>query len=389
MSAVTTGGDATARFFDALPVRERLDDIVDGAAYTPVPDGWWIAAADIEGSTERIAAGGYKTVNLVGAAVIAAITNGLGHDRVPVQFGGDGAVAAIAPDAEVPVRRALAACARWAGAEFGIHLRTALQPVDAVRADGFDVAVARLRASDAVDYAMFAGGGVSAVERAMKAGSLAPVRDEGTEAPDLTGLSCRWTPARSRAGTIVSLVATATATATPRQVAKALGDIVSLLDRLPRGGHPIDEEGPGFAFPPQGLRLEAHASRGAAPLWRRRAGVFAETLIAWLFHRFSLSVGGFDARHYVRQTGRNADFRKFEDGLRVTVDCTPAVLGKLRRRLERARTDGVLRYGLVEQEEAVLTCIVPSVVADDHRHFVDGAGGGYAAAAARMHASPS
>ena len=389
---IATGQDAarddTARFFDALPVHDTPDALMVADAYVPVPDAWLIAAADIEGSTGLLEQGRYKTVNMVGAAVIAALMNALGHDRLPVQFGGDGAVAAVAPDAHAAVRAALASTARWARAEFAIVLRTALEPVEAVRGRGLDVRVARLRASDAVDYAMFDGGGVSDVEARMKAGTIGPVEDGGDAPPDLSGLSCRWTPARSRAGSIVSLVAVPQPGADPLGVARALRRIVRRLDRLPRGGHPIGEDGPGFAFPPEGLALEAHASRGASPLWRRKAGVLVETAIAWLFHRFRLSLGGFDAAAYVRQTGENADFRKFEDGFKATVDCPPAVRDALRGDLERARRAGLLRYGLVEQQEAVLTCIVPSVTGADHRHFVDGAGGGYAAAAAAMKMSP-
>jgi hypothetical protein len=31
-----------------------------------------------------------------------------------------------------------------------------------------------------------------------------------------------------------------------------------------------------------------------------------------------------------------------------------------------------------------MTCVVPSALTPDHMHFVDGAGGGYAAAASRL-----
>ncbi len=40
-----------------------------------------------------------------------------------------------------------------------------------------------------------------------------------------------------------------------------------------------------------------------------------------------------------------------------------------------------MRYGVAEQDAALMTCIVPSAMRDDHMHFLDGAGGGYALAA--------
>jgi hypothetical protein len=49
--------------------------------------------------------------------------------------------------------------------------------------------------------------------------------------------------------------------------------------------------------------------------------------------------------------------------------------------LERARVEGVADHGLHRQAAALMTCFVPSPLAHDHVHFVDGAGGGYAKAA--------
>jgi hypothetical protein len=36
------------------------------------------------------------------------------------------------------------------------------------------------------------------------------------------------------------------------------------------------------------------------------------------------------------------------------------------------------------QHNALMTCVVPSPLADDHMHFIDGAAGGYAMAAAML-----
>jgi hypothetical protein len=60
----------------------------------------------------------------------------------------------------------------------------------------------------------------------------------------------------------------------------------------------------------------------------------------------------------VQQLVRNADFRKFDDGLRMTLDCTPAFADRIDALLARGEESG-----------------------SDHVHFVDGASGGYAAAA--------
>ncbi|MDX1710546.1 MAG: DUF3095 family protein, partial [Rhodovibrionaceae bacterium] len=95
-------------------------------------------------------------------------------------------------------------------------------------------------------------------------------------------------------------------------------------------------------------------------------------------------VGGFDPLAYRTNTSLNTDFRKFDDVLRMTVDCDRETLAATRDMLEEARRNGVARYGISEQDAALMTCIVPSVMTHDHLHFLDGAGGGYALAASTL-----
>lgn len=94
-----------------------------------------------------------------------------------------------------------------------------------------------------------------------------------------------------------------------------------------------------------------------------------------------MKAGEFDPGHYARTTGANSDFQKFEDGLKMTLDCDPATKSRLIRILDAAREQDIIRYGLFEQDESIMTCIVPSITSDDHFHFVDGARGGYTMAA--------
>ncbi|MGG2478240.1 DUF3095 family protein, partial [Rhizobium sp. BR5] len=46
------------------------------------------------------------------------------------------------------------------------------------------------------------------------------------------------------------------------------------------------------------------------------------------------SLGRFNAERYRRSVASNTDFRKFDDGLKMTVDIDTARLEKIRARLE-------------------------------------------------------
>ncbi len=106
--------------------------------------------------------------------------------------------------------------------------------------------------------------------------------------------------------------------------------------------------------------------------------------LVWLIFKTGIHVAGFNPARYRREMVENTDFRKFDDALMLTVDCAPEVATRLRDLLDRAVAEGTVRYGLHMQDEALITCIAPSVRTSDHMHFVDGGDGGYAAAAAQL-----
>ena len=70
----------------------------------------------------------------------------------------------------------------------------------------------------------------------------------------------------------------------------------------------------------------------------------------------------------------------------MTLDCDESTFQKIEALLKQAEQEGVLRYGLVQQDEAMVTCFVPSITQDDHIHLIDGASGGYTRAAAQIKA---
>ena len=77
----------------------------------------------------------------------------------------------------------------------------------------------------------------------------------------------------------------------------------------------------------------------------------------------------------------NSDFRKFDDGLKMTIDVDSVQLSRIEEYLRQAEAEGVCHYGLHRQDSALITCFVPTPLMRDHMHFIDGASGGYAMAA--------
>lgn len=371
---------AGADFYARLPVFDHFSDLTDPSRYMPVPDDWVLGLSDIVRSTSAIRAGRYKEVNTAAAAVIAAVANKLGTSEFPFVFGGDGASFALPASQSDLARDTLSAVAAWVRDAFSFELRIALVPVSEIRAQGHDVRIARFSVSPDVSYAMFAGGGLAYAERQMKNGAFAiPPAPSGT-LPDLSGLSCRFDEIRPERGVILSLIILPTPEADMGAFNTLIGKVLALAEGR-EAGRPLPDNGPPLASPFQGFGIEAKTVRTRGfhlwPLARLAAGRLASFMILRTGRHFA----GFDPARYRHQLVENTDFRKFDDGLRMTLDCTPALADRLEIMLSEAEKQGIVRHGLHRQDAALMTCFVPSPTRPDHIHFVDGAMGGYAMAA--------
>ncbi len=373
---------ASAFSYPDLPCVAGFDDLVDPAAYAPLPDDWMIGLADVVTSTAAIEAGRYKAVNTAGAAVISAVANALGTLDFPFVFGGDGASFAVGPGQAQEARDALAATVSWVGKELGLQLRGAVVAVGDVRAAGYDIKVARFAASPDVAYAMFSGGGRAWAERQMKSGKLGLPAAPPEAQPDLTGLSCRFQDIEAVNGVILSLIVRPASGVEDSRFLTALGEILTAAASQPRAAHPVREAGLKLRWSPESFAMEARLQRRRG--WPLIAGALAagwQTLLAHLILRNGIDIGKFSSRRYLRQLVENSDFRKFDDGLMMTLDCTPGTADRIEAKLAAARRAGIASFGVHRQRSALVTCMVPSAIRPDHIHFVDGAAGGYAMAA--------
>ena len=256
--------------------------------------------------------------------------------------------------------------------------------VRAVRQAGHDVKVARYAASAHADYAMFSGGGVEWVEECLKTGSFTIEPAPPGAMPDLTGLSCQWGPISSQYGVILSMIVKPALDDGSGRFAELIEDLLAILERSSRL-NPVPEDGPRVSWPSERLRLQARTTETDT----------GSTLINRPAHDASCSnrlgsISNQSARRrlrsarYRRQMAVNTDYRKYDDGLMMTIDCTEAAASEIERRLQAARGRGIADYGLHRQETAVMTCVAPSVLSDDHLHFLDGGDGGYAKAAEQL-----
>ena len=365
----------------SIPVLTRFADAADPGCYAALPDDWLICASDVVDSTSAIRQGRYKSVNLAGAATISAVSNALEGELSLFVFGGDGAGFAIPPEYKTTATEALSRVAAWSRRDLELELRIGMAPVSAIRASGHDMRVALWQASDDVRYAMFSGGGMAWMDQQLKNGEIR-LPESADQQPDLTGLSCQWGPVRAKQGKIVSLIVKPGPVGTQAEFAKVAETVIEVLEKQ-ASFNPVPAAGPIARLRAHSLALQSRLP-GSSSRTLRRIAVIASAAFAWAVFRTGLRLGKFHPDRYRREIASNTDYRKFDDGLLLTADCSQETIDRLMGELEPAAQAGRILYGLHLQDEALMTCVAPSVTASNHMHFVDGADGGYTAAARQL-----
>jgi hypothetical protein len=367
------------RAFAAQTVSE-FSEIFKSGSYRTVPENAWIAVTDVAGSTQAIENGRYKDVNLAGAAGIAAFSNAFPDVELPFAFGGDGSTVLLPAGLEDRARKVLAGLQAVAQSALGLELRTALIPVSVTRRAGHDVQIVYQSFAGGRQLAMFSGGGMTFAEMMAKDPrfaqfSVAP--NPQTPPPNLDGLSCRWQALNPQRGQMLTVLVQGGA---GPETLLPVFDAIAEAAAGPQG--PLLKP-PLPAWPPKSLLKEARLHQPGRQL-RYALSVLGQSALGAVSAYTGLTIGGFDGRRYRASLARHCDALKYSDGLKMVIDCSPGEADAVEARLAALPEGSGIVFGLHRSASALMTCYVRSTDDTGHVHFVDGADGGYALAAAQL-----
>ena len=383
---------ATQNFFEMLPAVSEFTKVTDNSLYTPLPDDWLLVLSDINGSTKAIQEGRYKMVNMVGAACIMGILNIAGKVDIPYVFGGDGATLAIPPSLKEAATEALIKVRQLSEERMDLSLRLGIIPVRDLRAQGLDVTILKYGISKGLSLAMFSGGGLSAADRLLKADPdnnpylISPdLRPDGP--PDLEGLSCRWEPLQSRNGKIISLLVSAPHGTKDEKTAiydKILNSLTGILGETTANYRPTNAKNLLLRWPPSAIMAEAKLTAAEHGVAKTVYKICFQTLVQMFLEKFRKKAGAYDGAVYRDELLANTDFQRFDDMIRLVLDCTPGQVSAIEACLKVYHEAGDIAYGLQTSDNALMTCLVFNMAEGAHVHFVDGGDGGFAYAATGM-----
>ncbi len=364
-------------FFATIPAFKDFSEIGQGSHYVPAPDDWWVVVTDVTNSTEAVNSGSYRKVNIAGAAAIAALKNLCKGIELPFAFGGDGCTVMIPPQCVEAAKAELLKVKSLCQMSFGLGLRVGLVAIKDLRTQGKDIKVARYALSEGASLASFIGGGTRLAEDLLKQGSCELKSTETSGSPDTEGLSCRWEPLLPQKGKMMALMVLARG-----DDAAIYQQVIRQVKSICADAKPVSAKNLKFKWPPQGMLIEAKLSGGFLPL--KLLKIFGFTALVYWLTKNNKTAGDYDPALYQRDVVLNADYQKFDDMLRMVIDCSSADIQKIREYLTGLKDKNLIFFGTHEADSALMTCLVSSLKSDGHVHFIDAADGGYAFAAREM-----
>lgn len=374
-------------FYQSLNVLSSFRNVSDHTRYTPLPDDWFIALADIRESTDAIRLGKYKEVNMAGASIIAALNNLFEEeDLLPYLFGGDGSMLAL-PNQHIDEVKGIMAFSKKAVKDaYGLEMAIGVVSMKELRELGHDISVARLRLSEFIDQTIFWGSGVTYAEDLIKKED----RLEGVKPieADFSGLECRWSQVPSDKDEVAVYIIQAFGENDDERVEvyeKCFQEIESTYGSED-SFHPIRENDLQMTANPLLLGVEWKLRTQPPTFIKKLKHTFMMIfqLVTGLYlMKFKKKTSATDWGDYKPDLVRHADYKKFGDGLRFVASGTIEQRMALTQFLDEQFSQRKLAYGVHSSFAAMVTCYVRNYQSN-HIHFVDGTDGGYAKASQEL-----
>ena len=357
-----------------------------------VPLDWSVVVADVRGSTQAVQEGKYRDVNLIGAACIAAVRNEFPPQTIPYVFGGDGASYLVPPDKLNRTLALLNGVKEMAWNNMKLFLRVGHLSVNEIKQLGGQIAYGFIPQSEYEALAYFRGNGVALAEKEIKKHSdqIADSKSLSTpnEKVNLSGLSCSFSPFKSKRGEILSVIIELQTEGEAQD--KVLNTIIETLrneGNLQRV-NPIGLEN--YKRTMFGDRWMAEAMMNAKDkrffsIAKSVVNTFINHVAVYLSFLFRFSIPGIgDPDIYDQTLVLQSDWIKMDGALRLVIDVDEDEKEQLIQTLDQLQKDQLIDYGINSSNSAVMVCHYQSGVELRHTHFIDGMDGGLTRAAADL-----
>ncbi|KAI2509240.1 Protein of unknown function (DUF3095) [Fragilaria crotonensis] len=373
--------DASETFYKHLTSFSDFSELTNDKHYVRVPLGWTVVITDVKGSTKAIDEGRYKDVNTIGVAGIAAVQNLLPGLEFPYVFGGDGATLLIPNRHIKAVSAELAALKNLSKKNFGLELRVGMVDISEVTAEYICVEVAKHELCAGKCIAVFRGGGLLVAEAKVKdEPETYEIPESTSRRVNLAGLTCRWKDIPNKRGRVISLLVMAGRNKGKQPYIQFFEKLKEIFSDV-RDAHPVHPELMTYRTVEDCVEDEKRWCVRQPMAWLNRRLEISVAVKAFLTMK---TVLGNDPVPYKAAMKFHTDHQKFDDMLRMVLDCSDDEASLLEQYLQNAHQRGDVYYGIHFSSTSRMTCFVQGLEDGNHIHFIDGGDGGFAIAAKQL-----
>jgi hypothetical protein len=372
-------------FYQKLAHFADFKDITKDENFHTVPSDWIVVMTDIVNSTREIESGNYKDVNTIGVASIVSAHNAIEDIEFPYVFGGDGATFLAPKEYQNKIEKELKALREISKRGFKLDLRVGIINVDELLSEGASIEIAKFKLVGEKSVAIFRGGGIALAEKKLKQETdKYKISGRIKHMVDLKNLSCRWNAIPAKRGKNLSLIVSVT----DENNKHIYSDILKMLEGLYEGklenANPVNFDKMTYKSFSESYNNEKrlHSSMWSFGFLQRISSIF----ISVLLFKIGIPKKIFNPTPYARSMGTHSDYRKFDDMLRMTIDCSPKQIDSITAYLENLFQKGQIKYGMHISNNTIMTCFVNGLGQGKHIHFIDGDTGGFTMAAKKLKA---
>lgn len=367
-------------FYDSLEEFTDFGSFTEDSYFKNLPDDWYVVITDIKGSTKAISEGRYKEVNTIGAATIVMARKAMKNADFPFVFGGDGATLLIPEKFVHRVCENLCALKNLARDNHNLDLRIGVVPMKQVIEANKSVVVGKFQLTPGRSIAILKGDGLSWAEKEIKSSDKYNYDKKVVFEADLTGLSCRWNPMPSKNGKILTILLSSNS---GKDVyTQFLSKLNSIFPMGLDSANPANIEAATYKSLSQLIKDEVKLHQGYFSLSFIKRMI--EIVFAVAIFKYNIPPLIFDPKKYANSMRSHSDFRKFDDILRMVIDCNQEQEKQIESYLIDGHKNKSFCFGLHKSDNSLMTCYVDGLNQGEHIHFIDAENGGYAAAAIQL-----
>jgi hypothetical protein len=380
---MTTSGEKY--FYQKLAHFADFKDITKDENFHAIPSDWIVVMTDIVDSTREIESGNYKDVNTVGVASIVSAHNAIEDIEFPYVFGGDGATFLAPKEYQDKIEKELKALREISKRGFKLDLRVGIINVDELLSEGASIEIAKFKLIGEKSVAIFRGGGMALAEKKLKQETEKyEISGRIKHMVDLKSLSCRWNAIPAKRGKNLSLIVHVSDEKNKHIYSGILKMLEGLYDGKLENANPVNFEKMTYKSFSECYKNEKrlHSSMWSFGFLQRISSIFLSVLL----FKIGIPKKIFNPTPYARSMGTHSDYRKFDDMLRMTIDCSPKQIDLITVYLEGLFQKGQIKYGMHISNNTIMTCFVNGLGQGKHIHFIDGDTGGFTMAAKKLKA---